>query len=1092
MTSCRLQLLFVRCCLLFALCLLPVAFTSAQSTSATLSGTVTDPNSAAVVGAQVTVTNNGTGLKRQATTSGSGAFTIPLLPPSTYTVLVENQGFTPAEIKDVVLNVNANVSLNIELKVGAVGATVDVKSEAPLINESPTVGTVVDRQFVENLPLNGRSFQSLITLTPGTVLTRASAEESGQFSVNGQRPNANYFTVDGVSANIGVSISTSLFQSGGSSLALSAAGGTNSLVSVDALQEFRVLTSTYAPEFGRTPGGQVQIVTRSGTNQFSGTLFEYFRNDALDANDWFANSRGLPKPALRQNDFGGVLGGPLYLPRFGEGGPALYDGENRTFFFFSYEGLRLRQPLTRITDVPTLCLRGLGSCGAGQSAAPAAIQPYLNAFPIPNGPNRVVGGVPNGLAEFAASFSNPSTLDATSIRVDHTLNDRVTVFGRYNYAPSGIDERGGVSSNSLSTVAQTKFNTQTLTLSSTQTFTPSVSNDLRFNYSKTRTNTFLAIDNFGGAAPPSDSLLFPSFVSRQNASFGFFVFNGTGTNFRAGQLQKNSQEQFNLVDNLSFIAGSHQLKFGIDYRRIAPVRGGRTYDQLSSSPTVAPLLLGNVSSVSILQLRPNLGYIFDNFSAYGQDIWKVTPRLTLTYGLRWELNPPPSVTNADPPFALTGVDNPATLAFAPRGTPLYKTTYNNFAPRIGVAYQLFQKQGRETMLRGGFGIFYDLGNAAAGGILNTFPYLTNKRLTNVPFPLDEASAMPAPFTTNLPVTGIVTGFDPNLKLPRIFQWNLSVEQSIGSSQTVSASYVAAVGRRLIRQDVFFGPNPNFSNAVILIRDTATSDYHAMQLQFQRRLSNGLQALASYTWSHSIDEASGDTNTAGFDPGRASSDFDIRHSFSSAITYNIPTLSSNALGRAVLGGWSLDTILIARSAAPVNVIATQVVLPTGFFNIRPNLIQGVPLYINDPTAPGGRRINNSAPTAAQVAAAVCRPITPTNARGAFCTPPIGLQGNLGRNALRGFSIWQADLALRRQFKLRERLNLQFRAEFFNVFNHPNFGDPSNFQGNFLPNALFGQSISMFGRSVSSGGGAGLNPLYQIGGPRSIQLAVKIQF
>src|SRR6266511_744023 len=670
---------FVCAVLLTVYCFLPTAV--AQSTTATLTGTVEDQNGAVIPGVTITIQNTATSFERQTVTSDAGGFIVPLLPPGNYTVTVKRDGFTPVEIRNVILNVGDQKALPIVLKAGAVTETVLINADAPLINESPTVGTVVDRQFVENLPLNGRSFQSLITLTPGTVLTRASAEESGQFSVNGQRPNANYFTVDGVSANIGVSISTSLFQSGGSSLALSAAGGTNSLVSVDALQEFRVLTSTYAPEFGRTPGGQVQIVTRSGTNQFSGTLFEYFRNDALDANDWFANSRGLPKPALRQNDFGGVLGGPLYLPRFGEGGPALYDGENRTFFFFSYEGLRLRQPLTRITDVPTLCLRGLGSCGAGQSAAPAAIQPYLNAFPIPNGPNRVVGGVPNGLAEFAASFSNPSTLDATSIRVDHTLNDRVTVFGRYNYAPSGIDERGGVSSNSLSTVAQTKFNTQTLTLSSTQTFTPSVSNDLRFNYSKTRTNTFLAIDNFGGAAPPSDSLLFPSFVSRQNASFGFFVFNGTGTNFRVGQLLKNSQEQFNLVDNLSFIAGSHQLKFGIDYRRIAPVRGGRTYDQLSSSPTVAPFLFGHVSSVSILQLRPNLGYIFDNFSAYGQDIWKVTPRLTLTYGLRWELNPPPSVTNADPPFALTGVDNPATLAFAPRGTPLYKTTYNNFAPR---------------------------------------------------------------------------------------------------------------------------------------------------------------------------------------------------------------------------------------------------------------------------------------------------------------------------------------------------------------------------------------------------------------------------
>jgi len=1059
----------------------------AQSTTATLSGTVVDQNGAVVPGATVTVINAATAQQRQTTTGDKGDFVVPLLPPATYTIRVERQGFALAEVSNVILNVGDQKSIEIPLKAGNISETVKITNEAPLINDSPAVGTVVDRQFVGNLPLNGRSFQSLITLTPGTVLTAASTDSPGQFSVNGQRANANYFTVDGVSANIGVANTTGLVQSGGSTPGLSAAGGTNSLVSVDALQEFKVLTSTYAPEFGRTPGGQVQIVTRSGTNQFSGTLFEYFRNDALDANDWFANSRGLKRPALRQNDFGGVLGGPLYLPRFGEGGPSFHNGKNRTFFFFSYEGLRLRQPLTRITDVPNRCLRGLGSCAAGQSAAPAAIQPYLNAFPLPNGPDRIVGGVPNGLAEFAASYSNPSTLDATSIRIDHTINDRLTLFGRYNYAPSGSDERGSVTSKSLSTVSQTRFNVQTFTLGSTQTFTPRVSNDIRFNYSKTRTDTFRVIDNFGGAAPPSDSLLFPSFVSPQNAGFSFFVFSGTDTNFRAGQVGDNTQEQVNLVDNVSFISGSHQLKFGLDYRRIAPIRGGRTYDLFTSSSSVAPILLGNMSSVSITRIQPEIGLIFDNYSVYGQDTWKATPRLTLTYGLRWEVNPPPSVKNAESPFALTRADNLATLALAPRGTPLYRTTYNNFAPRVGVAYQLSQRQGRETVLRGGFGLFYDLGNASAGQIPNSFPYIVGKFLSNVPLPLDNTSAMPAPFTTNLPVSSQFTVYDPNLKLPRTYQWNFAVEQSFGANQTASASYVGAVGRHLVRTDVLSVPSFT-SGFLLLLRDTATSDYHAMQLQFQRRLSRGLQALASYTWSHSIDEASGEAQTQGNDRARGPSDFDIRHSFSSAVTYNIPDPFRKGIGRAILGGWSLDTIVIARSAAPVNVIAGFLFSPgSAFLIVRPNLIQGVPLYRDDPSVAGGRRINETAPTAAQVAAAGCVSITPTNARGAFCTPPAGLQGSLGRNALRGFSLWQVDLALRRKFNLTERLNLQLRAEFFNIFNHPNFANPNGS----LTQATFGQSSQMFGTSLS-GSGVGLNSLYQIGGPRSIQLALKIQF
>jgi len=772
---------------------------SGQSATATLSGTVEDQSGAMVAGASIMALNLSTRLQREATTNAQGFFTIPLLPPSTYTVTVRRDGFAPLEVKDVALNVGDQRAIQIQLKVGKVDETVTVQANNS-IQESAAVGTVVDRQFVANLPLNGRSFQSLITLTPGTVLTTATVDNPGQFSVNGQRANANYFTVDGVSANVGVADNASLLQSGGSTPALSAAGGTNSLVSVDALQEFKVLTSTYAPEFGRTPGGQVQIVTRSGTNRFTGALFEYFRNDVLDANDWFANNRGLPKPAIRQNDFGGVLGGPII--------------KNRAFFFFSYEGLRLRQPQTRITDVPSLSTR---------QNAPAQIRPHLNAFPVPNGPDRVVNGVPNGLAEFSASFSNPSTLNATSIRVDHTLTDRLTLFGRYNYAPSRNVRRGGQFGDSgLNSIAQTEFGTQTLTLGSMQSFTHTLSNDLRLNYSKARSDTFRLLDSFGGAAPLSESIAFPTFVSPQDAAFVFLVSNGAGTNFAVGKAQKNTQDQYNIVDNLSLVTGAHQLKFGVDYRRIAPIRGARTYNQTYQFPSAALLLTGRVPSVIISQLQPNVGLIFNNFSAYGQDAWKVTPRLTLTYGLRWEVNPPPSLKNAEPPFALTGVDNPATLTLAPRGTPLYKTTYNNFAPRLGVACQLSQKQGRETVLRGGFGIFYDLGNAATGRIPDFFPYQTSKSLSNVPLPLDEASARPAPFTTALPMTSNFIGIDPNLKLPRTYQWNIAVEQSLGAGQTASVSYVGAVGHRLIRADSLFAPNPNFRSSVLLVKDIATS------------------------------------------------------------------------------------------------------------------------------------------------------------------------------------------------------------------------------------------------------------------------------
>jgi hypothetical protein len=1003
---------------------------------------VTDSNAAAVVGAKVDANNIDTNLTFSTVTNDEGIFVIPNLLPGRYRIFVSKDGFQTIVKPDVVLHVQDIISLSFSMQLGSITQSVTVEGGAPLIQkESATVGTVVDRQFVENLPLNGRSFQSLITLTPGTVLTTATADSPGQFSINGQRASANYFTVDGVSANFGVADNPTLFQSNGSAPGLSAAGGTNSLVSVDALQEFKVLTSTYAPEFGRTPGGQVQIVTRSGTNQFSGTLFNYFRNDALDANDWFANSRGFKRPALRQNDFGGVLGGPII--------------KNKTFFFFSYEGLRLRQPLFGITDVPSLITR---------QNAPAQIRPYLNAYPVPNGPERTVGGVPNGFAEFSAGYSNPSTLDATSIRLDHSISDRLTLFGRYNYAPSSAEHRRGQFSESLNLVSKTKSPVQTLTIGSTQTFTSTLTNDLRFNSSKTKADTTYSLDSFGGAAPPAESVLFPSFTAPRERFLFFSALGGTGTNLRVGKIQENTQDQINIVDNLSLVAGAHQLKFGIDYRRLAPINGSSPYQSLVLSP-LSSLLAGLAQFVTIFQFQPNLGFVYNNLSAYGQDAWKVTPRLTLTYGLRWEVNPPPSIRNGEPPFAVTGFDSPATLALAPRGTPLYQTTYNNFAPRVGIAYQLSQKQGKETVLRGGFGVFYDLGNATTGSLSN-FPFRTDKRLLNVPLPLDDVSASPTPFSTTPPITVQFTAVDPRLKLPRTYQWNIAVEQSLGANQTVSASYVAAVGRRLLRADAVVAPNSVFRSTVVLIKDTAISDYHATQLQYQRRLSSGLRALTSYTWSHSIDEASGDATTLGLDRARGPSNFDIRHSFSSAVSYNIPTFFRNTLGRVTFGGWSLDTIVIARSATPVNV-ASQAILTSGDnVNVRPNLIQGVPLYVDDPLVAGGRRINMAA----------------------FSTPPAGQQGNLGRNALRGFSVWQADLALRRQFNLSERLKLQLKAELFNIFNHPNFANPN---GNLSQPATFGQSITMFGRSLS-GIGAGLNSLYQIGGPRSIQLAAKIQF
>ena len=1059
----------------------------AQSSTATLSGSVQDQNGAYVAGASIALINSQQGTQRLTTTNGDGAFVFVLLPPGRYSVTATKEGFAPIEVKGVVVNVNDQVALKIELSIGALSQTVEIVEGASLINESAAVATVVDRQLIGNIPLNGRTLQSLISVTPGTVLTRATGIEQGQFSINGQRADANYFTVDGVSANIGVASGSTLGQGGGGALpGLSAFGSTNNLVSIDALQEFKIQTSTYAPEFGRMPGGQISIVTRSGSNDFHGTLFEYFRNDVLDAKDWFTNATAARKPALRQHDFGGVFSGPILLPRFGEGGhQPWYHGRNRTFFFFSYEGLRLLLPTTQITDVPSLTAR---------RTAPAHLQPYLNSFPLPTGPDR-----PNGFAEFAAAFSNPSTLDATSIRVDHTFSEKFTLFGRYNYSPSDTIQRGG--NSALNTFAISRVNTQTLTGGLTWTVTPQLINDLRINWSKNKGASLRQIDDFGGAVPLTDSVLFRSPFTGLDSLYTLTIGGGRMTILRVGSTAVNTQRQVNVTENLTAIAGSHQLKFGIDYRNLYPIFTPRLYAQnftfsgfgITGTPPVGSVFSGRLSSGSITSVSDTLFPVFTNFSAYAQDTWKVTPRLTLTYGLRWEVNPAPSEENGNDPFAVTQVDNLATLDLAPRGEPLYATTYKNFAPRVGVSFQLFKGHGRETVLRSGFGVFYDLGTGSTSDTFTVFPFLAFRSLLNNPtFPVSATLLTPDSPNVNARPIPQLNAVDPNLQLPRTYQWNIAVEQALGSHQAVSASYVGAVGRRLLRQEFVSNLNSNIG-FLQLTTGIATSDYHAMQLQFQRRLSRGLQSLLSYTWSKSLDTASDDSALNApaerldpqLDPGP--SNFDVRHQFSMAVTYDIPVRVSNPIINGVLHDWSIDGIFVARSATPVNVTFTRDI-GFGSFPTRPDLIPGIPLYIADPSAPGGKRINNA------TIAGNTRQIGP------FLVPVAARQGNLGRNSLRGFPLHELNLSLRRQFNFTERLNLQFRAEFFNIFNHPNFADPSSSLGSvsstgaFTAANGFGRSVSMLGRSLGTGGGTtgGLNPLYQVGGPRSVQFGVKVQF
>ena len=1022
----------------------------AQTETANIRGSVSDPTGAVIPKAVVRLVDVNRATSRQLATANNGAYNFSGVHPGLYSMDVEKSGFQTVHVAGIVVNVQDNLEQNFKLQVGSVSETITVEANAAKVNTTDaTVSTVVDRHFAEELPLNGRSFQTLIMLTPGVASTATSLADQGQFSINGQRADGNYFTVDGVSANFGVTGFFPLEQTAGGALpALTATGGTNSLVSVDALQEFRVQTSSFAPEFGRTPGGQISVVTRSGSNAFHGTLFEYFRNGALDASDWFANLNHLAKPDEKQNDFGGVFGGPIF--------------KDKTFFFFSYEGLRLRQPFTQQSIVPSI---------ASRQQAPAAMQPFLNAFPVPNG---VPAGP--GLAQFNGSYSNPASLDATGIRLDQVINPSLNAFLRYNFSPSDLTQRATpFNPASLSTKDLLSSSIHTFTFGLTELINSALSNEVRLNYSNQRVATRFVVDNFGGAVPLPDSILFPPGFSSADSAF-LLLISGAGE-YGQGKAGTDEQRQINVVDNVSLIHRGHQLKFGVDYRRLAPFSSPFSYRVFVqfSGVTTSPggALSGTAAFAQPASFQAD-ALLSHNFSLYGQDSWKLTPRLTITYGLRWDVNPPLKGTNsANDPFTVIGLNNPATMTLAPRGTSLYETTYGNVAPRLGIAYQLNAGPNWLSVIRAGAGVFYDLGQGALGGASAFFPYSATRTLSPTPFPLSPQNAAPPVLTANPPVSNILVA-DPHLKLPRTYQWNVAFEQSLGKQQSVSATYVGALGRDLLRATNLFNVNPSFQ-FVGVTTNSATSDYHALQLKFQRRLTHGLQALASYSWSHSIDIASTDAAVNVNTPGtigspnldRGNSDFDVRHSFTAGVTYELPAAASQAFVHAISRGWSVDTFILAHSAPPVDIVGGTFFTAGTALSPRPNVNAGVPLELFGPQFPEGKIFNKAAFTAA----------------------PAGHQGNFGRNVLRGFGATQVDLALQRQFHLTEKLGLRFRSEFFNIFNHPNFGNPINT----LTSPLFGRSTQSLANSLGSGGpNGGFSPLYQIGGPRSIQLAAKVMF
>jgi hypothetical protein len=1029
-----------------------------QVSTANMTGTVEDSTGAAIPNAHLRLINTQTGTENDSITNNAGGFVLPGVIPGVYTLRIRSDGFATTQVDGITLNIGDSKNILIRMRIGPVSESVEVDASGLTLNDSnASVSTVVDRKFVGNLPLDGRSFQDLISMTPG-VVTRSPqtagqpASSQGDFSVNGQQPESNSFFVDGVSANInsGLTSGESRLTSTGTAAGATALGTTQTLVSIDALQEFRVLSSTYSAEYGRTPGGQFTFLSRSGTESLHGTAYEYFRNNHFDAADWFTSSLNPSLESYSQNDFGGTAGGPVTLS-------GIARHQQKTFFFLSYEGLYLAQP------TPQTYRYTLSSEVHDQ--APPALAPLLDTFPSPftNGELLDSEGNPSGLTSFYLfSYSRRSHVNSTSLRVDQTFSPKFSAFFRYGDTPS-YGQTGQLWSGTANQV-----DTRTYTFGADAHLSSIKDNEFRLGYAGSSSVLDTTTDPVDATISESldPALGIPSSYTSARGD-AYIHIAGVGDTESDTDLANDSLRQWNIRDTFSLQSGKHLFKLGIDERHVAstsiPAAVSVEADFFSRQSIVDDL----ASHIVLTKNEPASPRI-NEFSAFAQDEWRVSKTLTLSLGLRWEVNPPPTGTRGSDAYTVRGsVSSPSTLRLEPRGTPLWHTSWLNLAPRFGTAWTLHSKPGKEMVARAGAGIFFDTGNGPALGAFTGAGFSTTSIVNNAPIPImpTQLEFFTAPAVA---FTGAnVFAFPAHFQLPYSLQWNVGLEQELGKDQSITISYVGANGRRLMqeqRRDINT-VNPAFGD-VTYFPSGLTCSYHALQVKLQRSISRGAQALVSYTWAHSLDYGSTDP---AYPLERSNADLDVRHNLEAAVSWDIPKPDANRLTRSILGGWGVDGRLMARTSFPVtllgNLLSDSVTGQRYFSSV--DLIPDRPLYLREPQYPGSRIFNGGSN--------VPNP--------AFSLPNGTDYGDAPRNLLRGFDAVQVNAALRRDIHLYSDLNLQFRVETYNILNHPNFGyiDPS------LTDQLFGQATKMLNQSFGSTGA-----LYQQGGPRSVQFALKLTF
>jgi Carboxypeptidase regulatory-like domain len=1031
--------------------------------SGTITGTVRDPEDAVLTGASISITNVDNDFERTFSTDEHGDYTVPFLPPGTYRIEVTLAGFRTQVAENIILSVDDRLRIDLVLQIGAVSERVTVTESTPVVqSESSSVGVVIDNQKIVELSLNGRQFESLAQLVPGSLAPAPGSVLSfrGGFNAAGARETANSNILDGVDNNDPAINNFTLRPI------------------LDAIQEFKVLANSYSAEFGRGGGAQVIVSTKSGTNDFHLSAWEFLRNDKLDARDFFNKKESGPKPPFHRNQFGATAGGPI-TPK-------------RTFFFAAYEGVRRRQVFTSRQQVPTTAfLNGdfssvptpvrdpenrVGPTFPGNLIPAARINPVAKkilergSFPLPT----------PGLAapnNYLAVNPFPNDVNQFNGRLDHNLNHTTSLFARYGFtkdvlitpcADQAAFERFSVVGSYLTAGnSQTSCvpgfghndttKAQSLSLGATHVFSPQMIMDVRAGFNR-QVQSRIAFDS--GKENISSELGIPASSDPKDFGHPIIAITGFSTIGDRGY-QKRAGTTGQISGSLSYTASSHSLRIGADVRRILFFAGSNVRETIRFSGfwtgnPFADFLLGFPSQTTRDPADSFRYHITNSYNWFIQDDYRVSNRLTVNFGLRYEYNSPD--TEKQNRMGQLNID---TLTYEIAGVngasrALYSPDKNNFGPRFGFA--LRPERNGKSVFRGGYGIFYDL--AVVGNDLffvrNGPPFQQPETFDTGTLPGDLTLSDPYRSSRVTTQTYDAPSIDPHFRNAYIQQWNLGYQRELPSNILFEVTYVGNKGTKLVKTvDVNQAfPVAGFSQpplqprrplpaygAIPLLESSGSSIYHGLLGRLERRFSAGLSFLASYTFGHASDDSTGGNVTQdarNLHADRGNSDFDARHRMAISYVYELPFGRGRAFGKnwgralnSVLGGWEFSGIGTFQSGQPifVQLSPSDQNSNTGSTRDRPDIT-----HVFD----GQQFIVTTVKPVIENSSDKTLYLDP----GAFTVPVRGTFGTLPRNVFNGPGTRNWDFMLGKNFRT-ERVNVQFRTEMYNALNHPSLGQPNRF-------------------------------------------------